>query len=150
MLAWEVEGQDIIDGAAVGMFDAGDPAEERRGFCWQTNASCMPHVGRVSASAAATGAGVAVRGPPKKANKRRAKKDQQGATSSPIKRSRPGRIWVCQEPECVYTSGRKGAEHSPHRETPLSSRDLLEVARVSGPVCPSHTYTRLQAILSDT
>ena len=78
----------------------------------------------------------------KKANKRQAKKDQHGATSSPIKRSRPSRIWVCQEPECVYTSGRKGAEHSPHRGTPLSSRDLLEVERVSDPVCPSHTYAR--------
>jgi hypothetical protein len=222
MLPWEVEGQDIIDGATVGMFDAGDPAEERPGFCWQTHASCGPHVGGVSASAAVTGAGVAVRGPPegdednewspfttaslperppvpaegtrvssqvlfdkgtaltppptsaapptflaaapapptarrvraKKANKRRAKKDQHGATSSPIKRSRPSRIWVCQEPECVYTSGRKGAEHSPHRGTPLSSRDLLEVERVSDPVCVSHLRpprpVRLQATLSDT
>ena len=38
---------------------------------------------------------------------------KQGA-SSPTKRSRPSRIWVCQEPGCTYTSGRKGAEQSAH------------------------------------
>ena len=189
MLPWEVEGQDIIDGATVGMFDAGadkDPEESRAtflGLCWPNPTHGSQAKGLPEQSAAVGGA---VRGPPEGddegysqvrfdtgkgtasalpefvdagavpatatrvraqrlpvATRKASKKPRvkQGA-ASPIKRSRPSRIWVCQEPECVYTSGRKGAEHSPHRGTPLSSRDLLEVERVSDPVCArSHRPT---------
>ena len=176
MLPWEVEGQDtpdILDGATVGMFDAGTGANPWTSSaftqgCWPSDKSYASYGGRgdgsLSEESAAAGEAATVhRGPPEDnsevrfdtdkgsregavltrpptsappefldapvpataahvraqrlpvATRKASKKPRakQGA-SSPIKRSRPSRIWVCQEPGCTYTSGRKGAEQSAH------------------------------------
>ena len=62
MLPWEIEGQDIIDGATVGMFDAGadkDPEESRvtfLGLCWPTPTPGSQAKGLPEQSAAVGGA----------------------------------------------------------------------------------------------